>query len=500
MAVYEVRVVDQAGTRIATLGNAIPGPVRWELNGPGAFEFSFPTRDADATQAANNAAVQLLTREVQLWRNGTVIFWGVPVRAEVDAEMVHVQCAGLLWYFSRRFIGPLVRESLLTNPHFEDGLVGWSAVGATATSDTEHKLSGLRSAKLVSSSAGADNYLGQTYPGWQSDAIHGTTFTLVGWFRVDDNGWVGPALDSRGLYLERRSGSTVTDRVFAEISDDTPRGSWQRLDLQMYMPVNRTEDLEVRLYSPGGTIRWDKVFFTWIASFTYLNYDLGEIVAELVRHLQDAWDKSDLNIAVDVPLTGIRGDRSWPFAEHHRCLEVLQEFAEAGYLDFDIVWNAAGTTRTFTGYAPRKGVPRPHRAMTTAQMTGFTLRTDGRAATSALTVQGEGHDIDREEGQAVDRSVFGGLILEDIESAPPGTLVTDLDALAAEKIRTRLRPEVLEVTTAEALWPLIGEVSVGDTLPVTIDHGWAQTAGDWRITEMGLDPPTDAVSLSLNRA
>src|SRR5687767_7614479 len=100
---YKAFVVDVDGTPFTgsgpdgELASARIGRISIELNGPGAAEITLATTDPDAE-------LMLPGREVQIQRDGDVVFWGPIVRPQLGLHESTWQCAGLLWYFERRYM------------------------------------------------------------------------------------------------------------------------------------------------------------------------------------------------------------------------------------------------------------------------------------------------------------------------------------------------------------------------------------------------------------
>lgn len=493
MASFVVKVVQNDGTVLETLNDIAFDQVTWELNGPGSMDFTVHNYDTTFT------ATDILTNEVQLWRNGTFLWWGVPVRAEATPTRVRVSCRGLLWYFSRRFIGDADRTNYLSNPEFNGNLTSWTAQNTTATAVTTQRILGTHSAQLVQATAQQDAYLHQTFS--ITGTAIGTLVVVVAWYRITSTGWLGEAINKRGLTVSRKTGSTIHESSVYEIDGASPRDAWQRAEVSVWVPPGTTNDIQVRLYSPGGTIHWDATSATIMESLSNYNADQTDIASQIVLHLQDtAYGKSDLAIATSTPASGVLRDRHYQHADHHSGMRALAEFTllEDGF-DFDVA--VTSTTRTFTTYYPRKGGTPSQLDFTAARLSDWTLRIDGEAACSSITVLGDGDGPDREEGAAVDDTVFGGLILEDVIMAPPGAPIDSLDARAEEALRLRKKAQVLTVVVpavdADNAITYIGNIAVGDVGTPTLAEGFSTVAGNWRLVRMTLDG-SDALTLELN--
>lgn len=487
--------MDKLGALVADLTHAVPTHSTSELNGWDSGSFTMHTRDPQAT------LVTPLASEVQFYRGSDLTFWGRPTRVSAGADRVRFDCRGIGWeLFERRFIGRADRTNLLVNPEFEDAtLPPWTATNTTASLDTAQRKLGTKSVKLVQSTALQDAYLGQTLNDYTATGV-GSLLTVVAWFRIQNLGWVGEAVNKRGLTISRKhatTGAILYSGVF-EIDGETPRDSWQRAEVTVWMPPNAVEDIEVRLYSPGGTIWWDATSLTLMESLSNYATDQTEIARQIAVHLQDpAYGKSDLSIVTSTPASGILRDRHYQHADHHRGADVLGEFPElSDGFDFAVV--TTPTTRTFTTFYPRRGTHRSALTITDQNVASFDWRLEGEAASSSITVLGEGDGPDREEGAATDSTLFGGLVLEDIVNAPTGSEIDALDTLATEALRVRKTSRVLTVTVpAAAGW---FAVHPGDTLPSNFAWGFVAFTNDWRVITRSLDHQADALTFEMNSA
>ena len=503
--IYKTYLVTKTGTQTVELDANVMS-IEWELNGPGSASVQMHVEDTDAQQ------VDALADEIQVWRNGVPIFWGPVVRAEANANTVTFQCSGLLYYFDRRFFGRADRTNLLSNPEFESDGSGWSATLATASYVTSRRVLGTKSAKLVYASAGADAFLSQSFN--ETGSGVGTLLTLAGWFFVDDAGFLGGALDNRGLFVEMKNGSTVEQYDFAVIDSETPRNVWQRAETTVWVPPNVTRTINVRLYAPGGTIYWDALSVTRMESLSFYATDQADICRQIVDYAQDnhafTHNKSDLLIAATAtscPATGVTRDYHQQFAEHANIGQALKAFADLDDgVDISVEFTAA--TRTFHTWYPQKGTDRgatPGSGVTTVTIEDVDLaegpfgwRFDGDQAASQVTYIGDGDGPDREEGGAEDLTAFGSTTYEYVAVAETGTAIDRLDSLATEALRALKNPESVTFTVQETAQNLLETVRVGDTIDVNITHGYIQAVGDYRIVALKLNPTKDALTFECN--
>lgn len=130
MARYDLRVVDKAGvgTRLGEIENAQIGGIEWVLNGAGSMSFTLPIRDPKA------ALTKLVKREVQVWRDDALIWWGVPWQRKFNIDTVEVSCLGLWSYFSKRFVHKsLEYPPSINDPQVEQLTIAWNLVNYAQT-------------------------------------------------------------------------------------------------------------------------------------------------------------------------------------------------------------------------------------------------------------------------------------------------------------------------------------------------------------------------------
>lgn len=499
-----VKLVTKAGvvTTVlldATTPNCNIGPLEWDLHGPSTASFSLPTSHA-------NAALVGAKEEVQFWRNGSCIWWGYVERADIDDREARFQCAGLPRYFDFRQFGKANRDNLLTNPQFESDGTGWTASGVTATYPTDIKILGSKSARLEQATEGVDTYLQQVVT--VTSGSIGELMTLAAWFQVGVFGWNGPAYGNRGLYLELSDGTSRAVE-YVEIDDFTPRGTWTRAEVTIWIPPLVTWDVVCRLYAPSTFIWWDACSLTKMESFSHYQTDQASIVAAMVDYAQDrgpfVHGKSDLLInatAATCPPTGIVRDYHQQFAEHQNIGRSIADFGDIDDgVDFSV--EHTGTVRNFHTWYPARGTNRTATVtITDAQLVAGSngWRFDGEQAASSVVVVGDGDGPDREEGGAIDSSLFGSTTFETVISARPNTPIDRLGPLATEALQAFKRPESAVVTVAEPEKLLLELVHPGDTITADVDQGALQITGAWRVVAKRFEPVTEALTFELNPA
>lgn len=526
-------VVDSAGVPFGELEKAQHGAITKELNRPDSWTIALGIDDPKA-----GLVIGERIREAQLWRGDQMLSWGPMVRPGADKANVAVSGNDALWYIGRRSIGRAGRTNYVPNGDFEEGLAGW-AIGFSSPIEplvgrnpahwigqirTDRQMTGRRSLYLEQKVSGQPKHgvTASSYFGWEVDGLvspEGDRWTLVAYAYVVGSKWRGPRLDSGGLGLGRFSTTEVVmigaedgsvpaqpfpkpiEGAVAQIDDYTLRDQWVRLEVSLTQPpTGETELVAVRLHSPNGAVYWDRVSLTLEESSKFYGVDQALIAKGIVEHVQDpAFDKSDLNIETDCPLTGVLRDRVYLHQEHPNALDAVGEFAELDNgLDFSIA--VTPTTRIFRTHYPARGTYRPKcRLELGQQIADFAWSFDGEGAANAIIVLGQGSGSGREEGFAIDPDAFaGGLTLEAVFSAPPETPIDSLDNLAAEYAVAAADPEILAVKTVPGLEQVIGILEPGDTIPVRIRRGPLNIAETYRVTRLTLNPD-DTLDVVLNR-
>ena len=493
---YRLYVVDKTGSIFGQVEQARIGSVTFELNGAGGLDFTLPVNDPDCSLIQPG-------REVQLYRGNQLLFWGPIVRQQIDLDVASYQCAGLLWYFERRFMGKADRTNLLVNGDFEASETGWTfEEGVTHAISFTTKVEGAKSLRLEGSSADHIEHAEQVYTHTTQYHPDGDAVVISAWVYVPSADYVGGAVRDIGLVgVHKRAGVVIGDPDVAEIGDDFVMDQWVPLEV-LITGVLLNDTVEVQLYPPHGVAFYDLVTLTLMESLSFWpGQDVATIVAGIVNYAQDngafTHGKSDLNIGTAGAATGVVKDITYQFAEHRNIADAILEFVREGTIDVDIA--ITPTTRTFTTYAPRKGNNRSDLSLALdTTVADFSWSWDGEAAATSVVVLGPGDGPDRPEGGATDPTAIGGLTLEWVEVAPDDVTVGGLDDRAADRLRVGVDPAIIEATTLPGAG-IIGQLQTGDTVPVTISRGpLAISATTYRAVAISIAPYTDQATVTLN--
>lgn len=481
------------------------GPIQLALNEPAAFGFRMKVRDRKAR------ACVPIAREVQIWRHGRLLTFGPITRKDRNDKTVNVQCRGPEWYFDHRYMGRADRNNIISNGDFPGTYAPWTVHNTTPLVDTSNWKTGGSSLRLEQTTALQDAYMRYVADDYVATGV-GSYLTLAGWYFIDPNGWVGEAIGSRGVTLRRLHATTgeVLQSDILEIDGTNPKGNWQRFELNVWMPPDAVEDIEVRLYSPGGRIWFDALSLTLMESLASdVNWDDGDsdvaaVMRRIVEHAQDpAFNRSNLNIGTDCPPVGRRISIAYQFAEHQKIGEALREYPRQGYPDYWI--DNRRTFRTAPGPGMRRGSYKPEwRASLIQRADGSAVGNvaasslggffDGEQAVSSATILAQGDGPDREEGGYVDALAYEGTTMEVVESAPPEADIDTLDRLAYERVQESKQAESL--TWEYLKGDMIGELWPGDVVPVLFDYGDYDVPGTpWRIQRCYIDPKRDRMAV-----
>lgn len=503
-------------TRVGELSGFTLTRVYKELGGHGAAEFSLPVLAADP------ALVKAPGNEVEVWHGNSVVFAGPMVRARADRGTVHVQCADPSWYFGRRYIGKADRTNYLANPEFQDSPPGtfpvsWGTGAVTAEVVSSPRILGTQAVRLSQASVDVDTHVHQQV-WWNSTGTLGLYVTFVAHFFIEQ--WIGSAFEERGLFIEVRdatvgNGTSTnpegrwTHYEYLRINEETPRGVWVRGEVGIHLPPQVTRySVDARLYAIGGAVVWDATSLTVMESLSYYNTDQATIAQAIVVHLQNpSFDKSTLLLNADTPATGVLRSIHHQHADHVSGLDALNGLVGLrDGLEWDVHCDSA--TRTFRTHYPRKQNDRsetvhfsvgPNADASFGTVVDFQVEVDGEETANVIVVLGEQEGPDREEGGAKDTTSLGGLTLEKVVFPPAGANIDRLDAIAAASLERYKRP--VTVTSVTVYAPhLIDSLQTGDVVSVTIDHGWVQLSGRYRVVAISVDPANETMELTLNDA
>lgn len=508
---FVIKIVGKSGGLQKTLTVAQPETVTWTLNQNDECAFHFPKGSytmSDVAVLGNPGSA----KEVQVYRNGDLIFWGpiISITANGADGAVTCHCAGVDWYLNRRFIDAPITNRL-TNPDAESGMSSWGTSGdtLTATATTQQFKTGQHSFKLVNASdAGGEDFITQTVTAGPNGV--GLLLTLSAWFFIESLSANPP--HGFGIYMAgTHNGVFQIDNAY-EIEEATPRGKWTKGSCTLWIPPNETWSIEVRLYAPKGTTYYDDVKLVSMQSvsaaqhngLTFIPTDIAYTINRLVTFVQDsAFGKDNLNISTHCELTGIKVLKAYQFVDHQQFDQALRELVERNDgSDFAVKYTP--TTRVFHSYANKRGVDRTASVTLeytagddTKNCTTYRFSEDGGGCITRAITLGEDNGPDREQGEAADSAQIGGTILQDVRQAPQDSETASLQPLAEETLaRFKVVPQTIEMDVRGDSG-LIPTLKTGDMVRVTVSDGFVDVDDDYRIMRLSLACKTNILTVTL---
>lgn len=551
---YNVYACTQNGAHDARtlLATAKVTRVTWVLNAPTIAEFTVDFDDPEIAQLPLSIVPFVAdddhNHEVQIYRNGQLLFWGPVVARQGDNEgrVFSYIAKDPLWYLTARFFGEANRHNFLTNGDFEDDsvgssppYVGWNTSGGSGSIEItdENFLTGQQAVHLQGSSF--DLFLGQILP--VTAGPIGLAVIVTAWVFVNVTSTT--FINSSHIALKRVQPLTATVLQESDITlgRTIAARQWVRVSTALLLPPSSTSLVEVDLVAAGDDIYVDSVTLTIEESLSLipansgdgLPWDQVDIAKMIARYAGGAYPigspytKSNIRLGTAGDPSGVRKVRTYQFFDHQA---VYQGGVGAGGLDefvqasdgFDMRVAISPTNRTLHFYYPAVGQTwdadlfRYVRQVIDGEISGESVRllkyswpeTIEGAANNVTVIGGWGNGAGREEGGA-NLDTFGELTLEHIEAAPTGATIDLLGGIAEARAEQLGQAQVTPVLTlAEQRDPITGEVDVvligallpGDLLPVVINDGPVQVDQTVRATQVVLttDTETLAVSVQLN--
>lgn len=524
MADYQVLTTNMAGVPYAEIANAAIDSITWELNGWGEMTFRLPVNDAQAYDELREA--YQTRREVQVWRDGRLIWWGVYLAGSSDDKTVTFTCYGLLWYFSRRFFGPVHTNSMpaiAVNGGMESSPVttGWTASGgATVTGVAQPRWSGSQAMKIVTASAaGVEHFVFQTIP--VPSPARSRPLRFVWRARLYVESVTTPHPHGFAMIVGPPSTSAA---LATQLKADAPRNEWTYVENQYIAPAGATGNLSLVLYAPAaGTVYWDDAVVTydrstggvqgedWSEDYLRRIVSYGAGISGGGGPGTEWWgapiNKSSLAMTWSgtggPPAGSLPAEMRWDHADEACIFTAMDELTKRGIIDYEVTWPATGRSRTFTTFAPSKGTTKPGLAVEGGKnLVAYRYDADGRARTSDVRVAGRGVGSTRETGQTGGPIVTDEPQLEAVLQPPfevSGQPLIDLAAAEWARRKNPVATPTLTVAAADFFATAAGgPLGVGDTIPVRIDNGWARLDANRRVVKMTLRPATETLDLVLN--
>ncbi len=519
-------MVDKGGRPYVELARAQVSKIQLVLNHWGEATYRIPTLDPQGADAK-----LILEREVQIWRDGRLIFWGIPVAYRAAGDAAEFIAFGLLYYFATRYFGPVYSNAMppaLANGTFEAATVnaGWSSSSPAPTiaSSTLH-YSGSKSIKLTGGGTASPSTLYYIYqivtmPTARSRPL---TVTLSAWCYPESVTLYG--YEDRGIEIQW-NGTSPQPQEWALLNANVPQNVWTRLETSLVIPASAASTCTIGLFAPaGGSVYYDQVRFTW-------EQKTGAIAGEdwVDAYLRRIFDYGAGNTGGGGPSTTWWGattyksnlgmnfngltlaagslpvDIAWSHEDAGNIYEAMAECWKRDKADVEVRWNDLGTTRGLQPYTPRKGSYKPALALELGRnITRFSFDVDGRQSANDVRYIGRNSGNTKEVGQAggPTPATLGGVQFESVRTPPQEVDGQGLIDLAATGERRLRAPVIVPTITVKAAGILDstevgGPLELGDTVPVRMNYGLIQENDVRRVVGMTILPATDEVELVLN--
>lgn len=437
--------------------------------------------------------------EVQVYRNGHLHAWGPVLPKNSDTSpgsKVRYGARDPSWYLERTVVGDPERVNFLENGSFEDEYDGWVKHGPCLWSiDTTYVARGEKAMRLTCADPEADAYIETSFVHDNTKAAYGYWYYAKAWAFVDD--YIKAAKNTFGLWIRYTNG-VVTRYAWSPINAATPYQQYFPLEAKVLGEPFSSGIVTLRLYAPQGDIVWDAcqvVGNNFTGGTSTEGTDQALMAAELVRVAQFDPNKSDKKIGRSCPTTGKKYRGIFEHFKHSGIIDAVRTVLD--HEDGADWWvDCTPTTRTFRTKYPRRGSTATDLVFDTG---GNALHVngseDGSQAASAVIMQGPGDGPAREEGGAIDTSVFGGKILDAVYQADPEAPLSRLDQRARDQLaRSKKIPRTI---TFKVAGDLVDEYNPGDTCNATVNWGAASFDGLVRVQEVKIYPPSDTADVTV---
>ena len=537
---WDVRAVNMARTHTyAFYPTAEVLSITWNYNQPDEAEVAISIDDPGLTELDPDAGT---TREIALYRNGSLIFVGKPWtrRADATSRRMILSCKDPTAYLQHRYIGRANRKNHLNNGSFETGAMApWAEYdpdsSLTPTVGTTHHVDGTHALKLVGSVANEGSFVSQSFV--VASSVSRRHLFLVAWCYIEN--WIGSALFDAGILLVREGVSGPNAYSVQHIDASTNRDAWVRLETFVRIPANHIETVTARLYGIHGTIWWDAVRLN---SDEHLgwgpNHDQADVIHDVIQYAQSKGkfgylspEKSDLHIRPVITTTGVgvQSGLRYDLADHQKVFVggpqgsgVLDHYLNAGD---GVDWRFEPNGRILRSHYPSAGHDRTDVTFTFRHIAGAPERdaqwgivgwnygdSIEQAANQVVELGGWGGtqypgDPTREEGGYSNAGSLGGLTLEQVETAPQGMPISQLNGRATARGKrlenTIATPQLIlaeprDKVTGAVIYPLIGVLLPGDKINVDVIDGELRMQGDWRAVQVVYEPASETLTVTPN--
>lgn len=295
--------------------------------------------------------------------------------------------------------------------------------------------------------------------------------------------------------------------LFDPLADNADQVKLEQREMQIWfdddlawwgIPWRDSGDLNQVTVGCDGLLSWFQHRFVDRTSLLYTSIDQLSIAWNLLTYAQnesvDPYRDLNIDAAAYAPSGTIRS-RNYLRSDHAAIFDLLQEFPTlSDGFDFDIVTTSSGQ-RLWTPYYPKKGTTKSNLKIiiTEDRMRNADTVTFQSDATSILTdtyvTGGTSGDV-RFEAHVQDLAAMA--LFRDMQG-----VITDGNQMDVTWLQEKgeyelgLRNHAIRSPSISVPKEMFGLVSVGDSIPVSIDYGyWQLPEADFRIGQIDWTPET----------
>lgn len=458
--------VDMLGSRTGggELSRIKPLTYLEELNGVGAYSFEVGLANEALSVVFPNGPGDLIVRkEVQLWRDDDLEWWGIPTRLQIDGVNGKgtITCQGIPWYLGKRFFGEAITQNVLQHGDFDDGDPVFEAFGSTnawlkarglqfldyqalgaadAVIDDTHLHEGAHSLKVTQP---GDIIAGEGIAVWQNvlptvfGGRTGVEVTFSIWAFIPAATYLGPNPEQeRGIgiaalrpdWFANGFAGPYNGRNYYDggqddpgnftntpINNDTPKDAWIHLSASLTVAAGQTKQIAPTMFSCKGITWYADAELIVERKLEFVNTDQVDIGKGLVAYAQGhglpagtSTLKTDLNVGTAGARSGVKHQRTYsllsnqPVGGQGGALDEFASFDDG----FDWGMTYTPTRRTMNFYYPQKGVLHNDyllqykRGREGGEVLKYECTYDGENAANAIIVLGQALGTGHEQGQA----------------------------------------------------------------------------------------------------
>lgn len=534
------------------LSTALQGDITWTKSSPSQWTVSLPINSVEAQQFLQLSRIGTYTpfKELQLWRGRQLLVWGPVTNMAVNDDTLDLTGSDASWYLTRRFVGPVSQTNLLPdrtplgpglNSWFTSVFRGWDNTFTSNSADIN--VTGARIPRDPNQWAiriEDRNPVFTNDPDCTGFVSFPSAFQIMGIpkqkiptqiefsclieveqliSRNDESSAIGIGL----FPTNARDLRDLIDVTWAQVGNDFPVRKRERLTASMLIPADRDTFAVLMVRGPKGVSYLWGFNVAWDGGLISVNERRDTILRKVVDHVSGNpsttfreakehpfrpftgpanYGKTDVKIKVASLRSSGRTDRVYEFNQNIVGLPVITELAE---IDDTHGWKMVNSDADRTLTVFNSNSPRWDCALRYTSAGGnifdFQWQYLGEQAANNIAVISSQNAV-KSSGELIFAEVVDDArdrnwaSLEEVSTAPDEITDEQLEQYARDRWRAVSQPVALSVETSAV--PLLTQKNItpGDLLPVTINHGALKITGLFRVYSMTLKAD-DTLSLTL---